>query len=207
MGISINNASKKFGGKPVLDGLSLELPQNGTVCFFGPSGCGKTTLLRCIAGLEKLDAGTVSGVKGQKLSFLFQEDRLLPWCTAQENVAVVLACGKKERCAKAGQWLGAVGLADSLALYPRQMSGGMRQRAAAARALAYGGDVFFLDEPFQKLDGENKRKLMELFRRRTEGKLTLLVTHDMDEALRLAGTVYVLSGPPLRIAGVKKVGI
>lgn len=206
MSIEIIDAVKKFGMKTVLDKFSLKLPKYGTVCLFGPSGCGKTTILRCIAGLEKLDSGTVSGMERRKLSFLFQEDRLLPWCTAKENISAVIKNDKNKSDAEAEQWLRLVGLQDAASLYPYQMSGGMRQKAAAARALAYGGEVYLLDEPLQKLDRRNKLKLMELFKKYTEKKISVLVTHNMEEAKELADVIYILSGPPVRIIDVKTRG-
>lgn len=200
--IEISNAVKKFGAKTVLDRFSLKLPQCGTVCLFGPSGCGKTTLLKCIAGLEKLNSGTITGTEGHRISFLFQEDRLLPWSTAEENVSVVLSGEKSESKGEAKKWLELVGLKYAAALYPPQMSGGMRQRTSAARALAYGGEIFMLDEPFQKLDMKNKLNLIKLFKKYTEKKTTLLVTHDMNEAKGLSDIIYILKGPPLQVVDV-----
>lgn len=198
--IEIVDAVKKYGEKTVLNKFSLKFPQSGTVCLFGPSGCGKTTLLKCIAGLEKLDSGTITGASGRRISFLFQEDRLLPWSTAKENVSVVLSGGENE--SEAEKWLELVGLKDAMDIYPPQMSGGMRQRVAAARALAYQGEIFLLDEPFQKLDRQNKLNLIKLFKECAEKKLTVLVTHDMYEAKELADIIYILNGPPVKITDI-----
>lgn len=202
MGIEIRGASKTFGGASVLERFSAEFPPSGTVCLFGPSGCGKTTLLNCIAGLEKLDSGSVSGIRGLKISYLFQEDRLLPWFTAEENVASAVR-GRDREAAR--EWLRLVGLGNEGGKYPGELSGGMRRRVAAARALAFGGDVYLLDEPFRGLDARSRDGLSALFQREAAGKLTVLVTHDRAEAERLADLTLVLDGPPLRVtASVRK---
>lgn len=198
--MEIKNACKRFDGKPVLEGLSLRLPQSGTVCLFGPSGCGKTTLLQCIAGLERLDSGDITGTQGKKISCVFQEDRLLPWISAQGNVEAVLRGGAKQNRAEARRWLCAVGLAGEEEKRPAELSGGMRQRVSIARALAYGGDLYLLDEPFHALDEKVKREVIALFREQTSGALKIFVTHDRSEADTFADIVYVLEGPPLHIA-------
>lgn len=196
MNIEIRKAVKSYRGLVVLDGFSLSLPPRGTVCLIGPSGCGKTTLLNCISGLETLDSGSVSGVRNLKIAYLFQEDRLLPWNTAEQNVAAALP--KKSR-SQAREWLSLVGLEAARNQYPSQLSGGMRRRVALARTLAYGGDLYLLDEPFQRLDDCNREKIAELIRERTAGRLSVLVTHDRREADCLADLVYFLSGTPIKI--------
>ncbi|MFU0833162.1 MAG: ABC transporter domain-containing protein [Oscillospiraceae bacterium] len=197
MKIEICGAVKSYGGLKVLDGLSLSLPTTGTVCFFGPSGCGKSTLLNCIAGLESLDFGQISGIKDKRISYLFQEDRLLPWNTAAQNIAVVLP--GTNRTQRAVDWLNLVGLNGVENQYPGQLSGGMRRRVAIARALAYGGDVYLLDEPFQRLDEQNKNRIADFIEEKTKGKLKILVTHDWQVAKRLSDTIYILNGVPLKI--------
>jgi ABC-type nitrate/sulfonate/bicarbonate transport system ATPase subunit len=157
MKLEIKNLTKKYGEKRILDNFSLIFPEKGTVCLFGPSGCGKTTLLNCICGLERFDSGTITVEKNDKISYLFQEDRLLPWISAKENVAAVLGGSAKQNAQEAVDWLGLVGLAGEEDKRPAQLSGGMRQRVAIARALAYGGGLFLLDEPFHALDEESSR--------------------------------------------------
>lgn len=197
MKIEIRGAVKSYGDLKVLDGLSLSLPSSGTVCFFGPSGCGKSTLLNCIAGLESLDFGQISGTKDKRISYLFQEDRLLPWNTAVQNIAAVLP--GKNGTTQALDWLRLVGLDGVEHQYPCQLSGGMRRRVAIARALAYGGDIYLLDEPFQRLDAKNKDRVADFIEEETTGKLKILVTHDKHVAQRLSDIVYILDGLPLRI--------
>lgn len=197
MELELCGAVKAYGGVPVLDGFSFRFPASGTVCLFGPSGCGKTTLLNCIAGLERLDSGRIEATPGARVCYLFQEDRLLPWSTAAENVAAVLRGG--DRPARTREWLGLVGLGEEGGKYPSELSGGMRRRVAIARALAYGGDLYLLDEPFQRLDARSRERIAALIEERTAGKLKLLVTHDAWEAERLADLTCRLSGPPVKI--------
>lgn len=199
MELEINNACKQFEDKTVLDHFSLKFPQSGVVCLFGPSGCGKTTLLNCIAGLEHLDSGDIAGAKGHKISYLFQEDRLLPWISANENVAAVLHGSAQQNAEEAARWLSLVGLSGEGEKRPDELSGGMRQRAAIARALAYGGELYLMDEPFRALDEETKQEIIALIREKTPNALKILVTHDAGEAELLADIIYDLSGPPVKI--------
>lgn len=199
MELDIKNASKRFEGKTVLDDFSLKFPQSGVVCLFGPSGCGKTTLLNCIAGLEHLDSGEIAGEKGHKISYLFQEDRLLPWISARENVAAVLHGNEQQNAEEAARWLSLVGLRGEEEKFPNELSGGMRQRVAIARALAYGGDLYLLDEPFHALDAEAKQDVIALIREKTPNALKILVTHDAAAAETLSDIIYFLSGPPVKI--------
>ncbi len=202
MMLEIKNLTKKYDGKTVLDNFSLVFPQRGTVCLFGPSGCGKTTLLNCIAGFERFDSGAIIGVQDRKISYLFQEDRLLPWISAKENVAAVLHGSVKQNGEEAEKWLGLVGLAGEEDKRPAELSGGMRQRAAIARALAYSGEMYLLDEPFHALDEERKMKIVDLIQEQTPDSLKILVTHDPHEAEMLADVTYVLSGPPIEIVDI-----
>ncbi|HPU59111.1 MAG TPA: ATP-binding cassette domain-containing protein, partial [Candidatus Avimonas sp.] len=147
MAVSLIDVSYSYDGqKKVLDGFSFEFPEKGAVCLMGPSGCGKTTLLRILAGLERPQRGTVEGISGKKPSYVFQENRLLPWLTAVENVAVAAAGENKH--SEAESLLKRMGLAGSEHKYPKELSGGMKKRVSIARALAAKGDFLILDEPF-----------------------------------------------------------
>lgn len=178
--ITLQNITVSFSGTPVLKDCSLTVPTGGSAALTGPSGCGKTTLLRIIAGLQKPDAGTVRA-EG-RVSYVFQEPRLFPWLTAAENLALVAPGGAEE-------WLEKAGLSDAAEKYPDELSGGMRQRLNIVRALAHGGEVLLLDEPFKGLDAPLRKALMSLLARERAGKTLLLVTHD-EADLELAECVY-----------------
>ncbi len=149
--ISVKNLSKAFDGHIVLQDFTGEIPLCGVTVIRGASGAGKTTLFRLLLGLEQPDSGKIIGMQGRKPAVVFQEDRLLPWATALENAAL----GSDE--ARAKNALERLGLGENLRQLPRELSGGMKRRVAVARALAYSGDILFLDEPFTGLDEENKR--------------------------------------------------
>ena len=197
MSILIDSITKSFGEETVFEDFSAQLPDRGCVCFFGPSGSGKTTLFNILAGIVAPDSGTVAFTAGTKVSFAFQEDRLLPWVSAAENVEQVLFCEGAR--SQALHWLGRVGMAEAADKLPGELSGGMRQRVALARALAYGGDVLLLDEPFRGIDARMKEKVFDLLEGEKKDRLIVLVTHYPEEALRLADTIRVISGPPVRI--------
>ena len=176
--IVIKNLKKSFDKNVIFDGFDLTLEDKGAYSLSGPSGCGKTTLLRIICGLDTDYTGEVS-VTG-KISYVFQENRLLPNATAYENVFTV--CGDKE---KSLFLLGEVGLSDALDKYPSELSGGMNRRVAIARALAYPHDILLLDEPFTALDPEIKSKITELIKKNEKDRLVVLITHDAEEAAAL----------------------
>lgn len=176
MSITLEHVRKAFGDKLVLSDVSLALPERGAVCFFGPSGCGKTTLLRLICGLDKPDGGAIAVPKGTRFSVHFQEDRLLPWCTVRENLALTMPAEQVDG------WLEAVGLPDVGAQYPDELSGGMRRRVSLARALGHDSDVLVLDEPLRELDAAASDRMLALIREHMRNRLLLLVTHDRAQA-------------------------
>ncbi|UOO38085.1 ABC transporter ATP-binding protein [Oscillospiraceae bacterium CM] len=154
--IEIKDITFSYGDKPIFNAFSLAI--GASVCITGPSGCGKSTLLRLIAGLEKPQGGAITGVP-EKVTFLFQEDRLLPWATARDNVAAVLPRMKR---GSAMSWLAAVELTEQAESLPGALSGGQQRRVALARALAYGGGLLILDEPFKGLDPALTRRIASL---------------------------------------------
>ncbi len=194
--IFLKNITVSYNKKSILQNFSLTLPEQGAVCLFAPSGSGKTTLLSMIAGLKQGFSGQVQGLKGKKVSVVFQENRLLPGVTALSNVSVALPKGQEQQAAF---WLEQVGLREAANLLPEELSGGMQRRVAIARALAWGGDIYLLDEPFQGLDQELKNKLMDIIRSRAKGSLVVLVTHSWESALTFADQVVVCSGQPMEI--------
>ena len=181
--IRLSHVCAKYPDKTVFDDLSLILPDTGAVALMAPSGFGKTTLLRVLAGLKTMEAGEISGLENKKISFLFQEDRLLPWVSAQKNVELVSDADTAKR------WLSQMEIPDGSQL-PREMSGGMQRRVALARAMAFGGDMLLLDEPFKGLD--------EALRERIAGRirgvfpLTILSVHDALEAELMGAQVFRL---------------
>lgn len=180
--IELQRVSVAFGDKQVLSDFSYRFEPGGQYALFGPSGCGKTTLLRVIAGLQKPDRGEVIHAQALRMAFCFQEDRLLPWYTVRENVALALPCASKKEREKALRiaqtWLDRVGLPDEGDAYPCALSGGMKRRAALARALAFDAPVLLMDEPFRALDETAHEEMLHLVRALAQGKTLILVTHD-----------------------------
>ena len=190
--IQIQNLCLRYGDKVVLDRFSLELPDRGITALRGPSGCGKTTLLRVMAGLETPESGMVSGVTPSQTSFLFQEDRLLPWRTAAQHITDVLP---RPRRGELKRWLAFAELEGEDAAYPAALSGGMARRLALARCAALGGELLLLDEPFAGVDPERTARLME--RLRGLGVPVVLTSHQAG-VLDACDRVVELDGPPLR---------
>ncbi len=176
--LKLTAISHRYGQQPVLENRNLTLLPSQRLALMGPSGCGKTTLLRIALGLVKPTAGTVENTF-RKTAVVFQEPRLLPWRTALENVNLVLGDGKST-LETARQYLEQVRLSEAAEKYPRELSGGMQQRVAVARALAAEGDLLILDEPFKAMDEALRGQIIA---RVAETKAAiLLVTHDEAEA-------------------------
>ena len=192
----MKNLKKEFQDLVVLDDVSFELQKGEIVCLLGPSGSGKTTLLNIMAGLLLPDAGECR-VAG-KVSYVFQEDRLLPWKNVLENVMFVRSEQEEE---KAREILQNLGLIDFCSYFPAQLSGGMKQRAAIARAYYAGGELLLMDEPFQSLDMELRLRLIKDLVGLWEVKKNtiLFVTHNLEEAILLGNRILVLSEVPAKI--------
>ncbi|MBL8838869.1 MAG: ABC transporter ATP-binding protein [Alphaproteobacteria bacterium] len=181
-----------------LDGVTLALPGGSFTAVVGRSGCGKTTLLRLLAGLEDPTGGAIrrSSDRGEPIGVVFQEPRLMPWLTVNDNVALGVAGRLEERAAaeRVGSALALVGLGAFAAARPDQLSGGMAQRVAVARALAIGAEIVLMDEPFGALDAFTRRtlqrELVEIWR--AKRPTILFVTHDVEEAALLAERVLVM---------------
>ncbi|MGH2652014.1 MAG: ABC transporter ATP-binding protein [Actinomycetota bacterium] len=212
MKLEVAGVSKAFA-IPVLDRVTFEVAGGDLVCLLGPNGCGKTTLLRVIGGLEPPTAGEVrfdgrpvvyGGGGDLHVGVVFQEDRLLPWMTLVDNVALVLkALGQdaRTRHETAQRYLRFVGLQGFEAYYPNRVSGGMRQRAAIARALAIEPNVLLMDEPFGALDAQNRRIMQAEVKRMwaETGKTILFVTHSIEEAVAIGTTLIMMSARPARV--------
>ena len=210
--VRIDSVSKRFGEGPlVLDDVSLDVAEGEFLCLLGASGCGKSTLLNLVAGLDRPSAGSVD-VPGGRAALMFQEPALFPWLTAAGNVELALrlrGVGKKERRARAQELLALVRLQDAGKKRPHELSGGMRQRVAMARALAQDSHVLLMDEPFAALDAITRDVLHEeLVRIRESQSLTVVfVTHNVREAVRLGDRVVLMSSRPGRVAKEYAVGI
>ena len=189
--IRITDLTLKYGDKTVLDHFSFGLPLKGITALTGPSGCGKTTLLRVLAGLAQPDSGTVEGIEPSDAAFLFQENRLLPWRTAAQNITDVLP---KERRAEVSAWLSFAELDGEEHTFPDSLSGGMARRLALARCAALGGKILLLDEPFAGVDGERALRIMD--RLRQLNIPVLLVSHE-PAILAACDHVITFAGPPL----------
>lgn len=190
--VHLQNVTKSYSGMPVLHLINLAVEQRKIICVLGPSGAGKSTLLHILAQTLPADEGTVTVDPGLKVSYVFQEDCLLPWCTVRENIAFVQ---KETESAAISTLLHEVGLGSYQDHYPDQLSGGMRQRCSIARAFHYGGNLLLMDEPFHSLDYhlrfELVQKLISLWEQ--SGCAIVMVTHDIDEALLLGNEIVILS--------------
>ena len=201
--IALNNINISYGNLKVLENFSISLEKGKVHCIFGASGCGKTTLLNALTGMNKLESGERLSLDNKKFSYVFQEDRLLPWATALENVLFVLRDRYCDEEAKqiAEKYLNIVGLGKFINAYPSELSGGMQRRVSFARALSYRGEVFILDEPFKGLDFKLKTELINYLIESDikENSYIVFVTHDMQEALSFSDYIYMVDGPPLKI--------
>ena len=216
MDLLVDGIEKAFAGvasggrRTILGDVSFAAPAGSIVCVLGPSGCGKTTLLRIIAGLETPDRGRVtvgeSAVGGplREIGYITQEPTLLPWRTVLHNVELGLEIGgvpREERREVARRHLGLVELTGFDDYFPKQLSGGMKQKAALARSLAVGPRVLLLDEPFAALDAQTRNSLQEvlLHVQACTNTTMVFVTHNVDEAVFLGDTVICMTAHPARV--------
>jgi NitT/TauT family transport system ATP-binding protein len=208
--LSLNGLTKRFGELEVLREINVAIDRGAFISLVGPSGCGKTTLLRIVAGLEPASSGTVLldgravGAPGGDRGFVFQSDNLLPWRTVFDNAIIGPEIAGRAGAAEKDRvrvLLRLVGLEGFESYFPRQLSGGMRQRVNLARALAIDPDILLMDEPFSALDAQTREIMQtELMRIWEEGRKTVLfVTHQIDEAVFLSDRVLVLARRPGRI--------
>ncbi len=209
-----NGVHKSFGTLKVLDGIDLEVSAGRTLALLGPSGCGKSTLLRVMAGFEAVDAGSVT-VDGEPVTapspergMVAQTGALFPWLTVRQNIGF----GPRERgdpdiAGTVTDLLAVTGLSDFADALPRQLSGGMRQRAAIAQVLANQPPLLLLDEPFGALDAQTRLRMHEWVRGLLAERptSTVLVTHDVDEALLLGDRLGLLSGRPAKVVSLRDV--
>ena len=203
---NVNKFFEKDGEKfQVLKDINLTIKEGEFICIVGASGCGKSTLLRSIAGLDNEHEGSIV-VNGSEVTrpersrgMVFQEHRLFPWLNIEDNISYVLNEGTKaEKAKKVQDHIDLVGLKGFEKAYPRQLSGGMAQRAGIARALVNQPKLLLLDEPFGALDAFTKIQMQQEVKRihKTEGTTMILVTHDIDEAVFLADRIVVMTSRP-----------
>jgi ABC-type nitrate/sulfonate/bicarbonate transport system ATPase subunit len=186
--------------KLVIENLALDVPRNGFVALFGPSGCGKTTLLNLVAGLDPDFAGEVRLPEPARIGYVFQEPRLLPWLTVEDNLKLVLP-EDAASAARIAPWLAEMGLADVRAVFPTRLSLGMARRVALARAFVIQPTVLLMDEPFVSLDEPTADRLRRLLLEtlRAHPATVLFVTHNLREAITLADRIVLLSPTPTRV--------
>ncbi|WP_010294794.1 ABC transporter ATP-binding protein [Clostridium senegalense] len=201
--ILVKKVNKSFGKLKILKDISMNCEKEKVTCILGPSGCGKSTLLNIITKNIKDYEGEVIGYKKDDVSFVFQEDRLLEWLNIYDNLKLVFKSKYKgiELKNKILESLNSVGMEKYKEFYPKELSGGMRQRISIIRAFFYGGGLLIMDEPFKSLDIKNKRVLIEDFKTlRNKNKNTVIfVTHDIEEAIELSDKICVLSDKPTTV--------
>jgi NitT/TauT family transport system ATP-binding protein len=213
MDLIADHISHRFDALEVLDDVSFTVGSGEVVAIVGPSGCGKSTLLQVLGGLLQPSSGQAE-LRGapppdslNPLTFVFQDFALLPWCTVEQNVEFVLLhteLSATERAATIGDALRRTGLTEFRRSWPKQLSGGMRQRVGIARALAVRPAILLMDEPLSALDSQTRELLMEDFiRLLADGTMgAAYVTHNLEEAVRLADRIVVLSRRPGRVREV-----
>jgi NitT/TauT family transport system ATP-binding protein len=205
--LRVNNVSLSYGGEPVLEGASLQVKSGQFVSLVGPSGSGKSSLLRAAMNLQRPFAGNVDlELPKSDVGILFQDDALLPWRTARQNVSLGLrfrGMSKQNAFKKSDEWLARLGLEGLEDRYPSRLSGGQRKRVALAQVLALEPKLILMDEPFASLDAIVRTKIIQDVVQLVERQkiAVLLVTHDLEEAISLSDVVYLLSqGPRAKIS-------
>ena len=213
--IIFQNVGLQLGGVQILENLDLSVQKGELVCLLGPSGCGKSTILRLIGDLLACTSGSIQVAGGlpnaawNKIAYVFQSPRLLPWKNALENASFGLEMrypdlSAKERLSIASEQLTKVGLSNDMQKMPIMLSGGEKQRVAIARALALKPEIILMDEPFSALDPNTRRllrlQLIDLWKE--AGNTIIFVTHDIDEALELGDRILVLGTKPAYVRNI-----
>jgi ABC-type nitrate/sulfonate/bicarbonate transport system ATPase subunit len=206
----------RFGAVDVMHDIDLDVREGEFVCILGPSGCGKSTLLNIVGGFLSPTEGEVT-IDGERVTgpdprriFVFQERGVFPWLTVERNVGFGLyKINGQEKRERIAHYVKLVGLQGFEQAYPRELSGGMKQRLEVARALAVNPDVLYLDEPFGALDSitrlQMRKELLRIWH--AERKTILFVTHDIEESVQLADRVVVMSQRPARIRRIVDIDI
>lgn len=205
MKLIVENISKSFGNKKILDGISFTVEPGERICFFGPSGEGKTTILRCLCGLEPIDSGRIYQTDEQnnplplkrhgKIGMVFQEYHLFPHLSVEENLLLAPLVEHSSNVEKARQkmaeLLELLHLSDQISAYPYQLSGGQKQRVAIARACMLSPDILFFDEPTAALDPTSRTQVEQIIRQLSDrGIGILVVSHDQDFVHRICTKTF-----------------
>ncbi|HPD95134.1 MAG TPA: ATP-binding cassette domain-containing protein [Tenuifilaceae bacterium] len=211
MSLQVKGLNKEYEGMLLYSNFDIDFTEGTITCILGPSGCGKTTLLNIIGGTVKPDSGTLVGFDKKVISYIFQEPRLLPWRTVEQNIEFVLgkniASAEKKKIVR--QFIQLVELDGFEKYYPSKLSGGMRQRVSIARSFAYPSDIILMDEALKGLDVKLKQNLIRTFSRiwQADRRTVIFVTHDVDEALMLGNEVIVFSEAPVQVVMRQKVEV
>lgn len=204
--ISIKHVNKKFAENIIFKDFNIDFYKNKVNCIVGKSGCGKSTLLNIISGVITNDSRNFETIEKYGVSYIFQDDRLIPWLTVGENILLVVKklYNKKIADNLCDKYLDLVGIKEYKNAYPQMLSGGLRQRVNIARAFIYPSKVIIMDEPFKSIDIINKEIIINNFKKilENEKRTVLFVTHDIDEAILLADKIYVFEGAPVKIKKV-----
>ncbi len=193
--LRFDNVSFSYGNEAVFDGFSFSAKGGEATAVLGHSGCGKTTFMELASGMLKPFSGSVILLEAARPAFIFQEDRLLPWKTVLENITFVGAPPER-----AQEYLAKVGLAGCESKFPDELSGGMSRRLSIARALAFCGDCFFIDEPLHGLDIKTSGEVLSLIKEEIRGKSAIVITHSLEEAFALCDRIIIARGAPFTIA-------
>lgn len=206
--LSIRNLKKIYhdlnGETVAIDNLNIDIKDKEIIAFVGPSGCGKSTLLSILAGLEEKSDGSILFNGRKKIGYMLQTDSLMPWRTILENALIGLEINNNktlENIENVNKLLDKYGLSDFKDKYPKNLSGGMKQRAALIRTLATNPDILLLDEPYSALDYQTRLALSnDLYKIiKEEGKTVLMITHDIAEAISMADRIVVLTKRPCQV--------
>ena len=198
--IELRAVNKRYGAVSVLADIDLRIAPGEFCVFVGPSGCGKSTLMRILAGLDRNFDGSVHAPADGRVGMVFQEPRLLPWRSVENNVRLAAPHASD---AEVEALFAALGLSEHRTHFPGELSVGLARRAALARAFAVRPTLLLLDEPFVSLDTPLARQLQRDLARLVESRsmITVLVTHDVDQAIALADRIFILSARPAHVVG------
>jgi NitT/TauT family transport system ATP-binding protein len=201
--IRLVNVSKQYGNLELLKDFNISFERNKITCLFGPSGVGKTTIANIVAGIVPVDKGCRDGIGNLLFSYVFQEPRLLKWYNVYDNIDFVLKDIYKpdKRVEIVDSYLKMVELYEYKEYKIDELSGGMAQRVSLARAFAYPSDILIMDEPFKGFDFKLKNEMISLFKRmwNLSQKTVIFITHDVEEAINLSHTIYILKNRPISI--------